>query len=105
MAMRYAMKMADTAKEALDKAYKALVGSYDDKEDEDDDTEKMFSAEKMDEHKNVHHESLAKAAVCMAKAMKAIGPFLPNDGGAPMQFGSWPAASARIRSPKPAPRR
>jgi hypothetical protein len=87
MALRYAMKMADMGKEYLTHAQVYLVGPADkvDGEDEDEDIDQMMSEKSMHEKRRAHMEAMAKAMGCMAKAMKAIGPFIPDAGGAPMQ--------------------
>jgi len=85
IAMRYAMKMADMTKEYLSKAQVLLIGPMGDMEDDADDIEQMMSEKSMHEKRVAHTHAMAKAMGCMVKAVKAIGPFLPDDGGAPMQ--------------------
>lgn len=86
MAMRYAMKMAGMAKDYLEKAHGYLMGpSEDGDEDDAEKMEEMLSEKSMDEKRRAHMEAMMKGASCMAKAMRAIGPFIPDEGGAPMQ--------------------
>ena len=78
-------KMADMTKEYLSKAQVLLIGPTGEMDDDDEDVEQMMSEKGMYEKREAYMKAMKLAAGCMAKAMKAIGPFLPNDGGAPMQ--------------------